>query len=82
MKLDKLEPGTKLMWDPKSNYPGTDTPIIYPVTAGHKNPDYNRNKSVKIHTASGAHYMGIEQGFIRLPTDSELEKLIWPEISL
>lgn len=81
MKIDKLPKGTRLMWDPKSNYPGTENPIIYPVTIGERHPDYNRTKGIKIYTASSAHYMGPEQGFIREPTAEELEKLIWPKVT-
>ena len=78
MRIDNLKPGTKLMWDPKANYPGTDIPIIYPATVGEKSN--GAFKSVMVVTGSVKNWMGPEQGSLRLPTEEELIHLTWPKL--
>ena len=85
MVIHNLPEGTKLMWDPKANYPGTEKPILYPVTIGHKHPSYKSGgimRMVRMHSPSNTNYMGPDAEHCRLPTQEELDTLEWPEITL
>lgn len=64
------------MWDPKSNYPGTNDPIIYPTTIGIKD---NKRQLVKVHSPNNSNWMGYEEVYLREPTEEELKTLTWPE---
>jgi hypothetical protein len=77
MNISNLKPGTKLIWDPNENYPGTDVPIIYPALVGQK---HIKRPWVLIHTNAASSWMGWEQEYLRLPTKEELETLKWPEL--
>lgn len=87
MIISKLPVGTKLMWDvsPATFKHNPDELIIYPaiVTEIHpSNPGRMKPQSgwVKVKSKSQSSWMGPEEQYLRLPTQEELDTLIWPNI--
>ena len=81
MKLAGLKPGTKLMWDAQ----GADHHYLYPAIVSSSNgaPNkYIRDNCVRITTGYNTSWMGPEEENLRLPTELELEELIWPELKV
>lgn len=81
MNIKKLQPGHPLMWDPGTNYPGTNDPIIYPATIGEM---HHSKEMIRVFTPRASNFMSFDQPFLREPTEEELEKYKgkWPEIRL
>ena len=85
MNVDKLKPGTMLMWDAPEPFDGyakqcynrDDHRIIYPCIVTNQTP---RNNSLTCHikTKSGqGNWMCGEQENLRYPTEEELQTLTW-----
>jgi len=78
MKINHLKPGTRLMWDPEAFYPGTDKPIIYPALVLDK---HHSRPWIRIATnTQHVSWIDPDTDYLRLPTQSELETLVWPEV--
>lgn len=79
MNVDNLKPGTKLMWDTTPETDIRDNIVKHTVSIGSKS---GKNKSLTWMQSSESigHWISGEYKYLRLPTEEELQKLIWPQI--
>jgi len=87
MNISNLPVGTKLMWDASPNrYLSSKKLIIYPAIVGnhenHKNKEHLLKKGMALicFNNNSCQWMGLEQKYLRYPTDGELKKYKWPKL--
>jgi hypothetical protein len=79
MNINKLKPGTKLIWVVPANNSGNNEPERHdPVTVGNKKPTLKHLVWLQFSPNKGWWTTG-EQEQLREPTEKELTSLTWPE---